>query len=61
MKLEVSEVIAVNGNIGSFQVTNNKVHDNNIMGIVLLGHEGVSLVATLDHHNASINNHYTYQ
>ncbi|RJE13272.1 hypothetical protein C0U42_16420 [Bacillus cereus] len=60
LKLGLSEAIAVNGNVDSFEVTNNKVPDNNI-GIVLLGHEGVSLVATLDHHNASINNHYTYQ
>ncbi|PGU99188.1 hypothetical protein COD69_13190 [Bacillus thuringiensis] len=61
LKLEVNEVIAVNGNIDSFQVTNNKVYDKNIMEFVLIGHEGVSLVATLDRHNASINNHYTYQ
>ncbi|EEL61836.1 hypothetical protein bcere0025_54340 [Bacillus cereus F65185] len=60
LKLGLSEAIAVNGNVDSFEVTNNKIHDNNI-GIVLLGYEGVSLVATLDHHNASINNHYAYQ
>ncbi|MBU5219573.1 right-handed parallel beta-helix repeat-containing protein [Bacillus albus] len=67
LKLGLSEAIAVNGNVDSFEVTNNKVHDNNI-GIVLIGHEGVSPVATLDqarngvvrnnivHHNSSINN-----
>ncbi|EEM80175.1 hypothetical protein bthur0011_58840 [Bacillus thuringiensis serovar huazhongensis BGSC 4BD1] len=60
--------IAVNGNVDSFEVTNNKVHDNNNIGIVLIGHEGVSPVASLDqarngivrnnivHHNSSITN-----
>lgn len=60
--------IAVNGNVDSFEVTNNKVHDNNNIGIVLIGHEGVSPVAALDqvrngivrkkivHHNSPFNN-----
>lgn len=61
MKLGLSEAIAVNGNVDSFEVTNNKVHDKNIMEFVIIEHEGVSLVATFDRHNASINNHYTYQ
>lgn len=68
MKLGLSEAIAVNGNVDSFEVTNNKVHDNNNIGIVLIGHEGVSPVAALDqarngvvrnnivHHYSSINN-----
>ncbi|HDR8183723.1 TPA: right-handed parallel beta-helix repeat-containing protein [Bacillus thuringiensis] len=68
LKLGLSEAITVNGNVDSFEVTNNKVHDNNNIGIVLIGHEGVSPVATLDqarngvvrnnivHHNSSINN-----
>ncbi|MEK5115155.1 right-handed parallel beta-helix repeat-containing protein [Bacillus sp. FSL R5-0677] len=68
LKLGLSEAIAVNGNVDSFEVTNNKVHDNNNIGIVLIGHEGVSPVAALDqarngvvrnnivHHNSSINN-----
>lgn len=68
MKLGLSEAIAVNGNVDSFEVTNNKVHDNNNIGIVLIGHEGVSPVAALDqarngivrnnivHHNSSFNN-----
>lgn len=67
MKLGLSEAIAVNRNVNFFEVTNNKVHDNNI-GIVLIGHEGVSPVAALDqarngivrnnivHHNSSFNN-----
>ena len=71
LKLGLSEAIAVNGNIDSFKVTNNKVHDNNnnnnIIGIVLIGHEGVSPVAVLNqtrnrivrnniiHHNSSNN------
>lgn len=68
MKLRLSEAIAVNGNVDSFEVTNNKVYDNNNIRIVLIGHEGVSRVAALDqarngivrnnivHHNSSINN-----
>ncbi|PEK86251.1 DUF5123 domain-containing protein [Bacillus mycoides] len=68
LKLRLSEAIAVNGNVDSFEVTNNKVHDNNNIGIVLIGHEGVSPVAALDqarhgivrnnivHHNSSLNN-----
>lgn len=54
MKLGLSEVIAVNGNIDSFEVTNNKVHDNNNIGIALIGHEGVSPVAALDQARSGI-------
>lgn len=43
----MSEAIVVNENVDSFEVTNNKVHDNNI-GIVLIGHEVVSPVAALN-------------
>lgn len=43
----MSEAIVVNENVDSFEITNNKVHDNNI-GIVLIGHEGVSPVAALN-------------
>lgn len=68
LKLGLSEAIAVNGNVDSFEVINNKVHDNNNIGIVLIGHEGVSPIAALDkarngivrnnivHHNSSFNN-----
>ncbi|HDX9688830.1 TPA: right-handed parallel beta-helix repeat-containing protein [Bacillus thuringiensis] len=68
LKLGLSEAIAVNGNVDSFEVTDNKVHDNNNIGIVLIGHEGVSPVTVLDqarngivrnnivHHNSSFNN-----
>jgi hypothetical protein len=68
LKLGLSVAIAVNGYVYSFEVTNNKVHDNNNIGIVLIGHEGVSPVHVLDqvrngivrnnivHHNSSINN-----
>lgn len=67
LKLRLSEAIAVNGNVDSFEVTNNKVHDNNI-GIVLIGHESISTVTALDqarngivrnnivHHNSSFFN-----
>lgn len=48
MKLGLSETVAVKGNVDSFEVANNKVHHNNSIGIVLIGHEGVSPVAALD-------------
>ncbi len=47
LKLRLSEAIAVNGNVDSFEVNNNKVHDNNIR-IVLIGHEEIYPVAALD-------------
>ncbi|MGG5784542.1 right-handed parallel beta-helix repeat-containing protein [Bacillus albus] len=47
LKLGLSEAIAVNGNVDSFEVTNNKVHDNNNIGIVR---------NNIVHHNSSINN-----
>ncbi|PEI64865.1 hypothetical protein COL68_25435 [Bacillus wiedmannii] len=67
LKLRLSEAIAVNGNVDSFEVTNNKVYDNNI-SIVLIEHEEISLVTALDqarngivrnnivHHNSSFIN-----
>ncbi|PGE14366.1 hypothetical protein COM54_03365 [Bacillus toyonensis] len=67
LKLRVSEVIAVDGNVDSFEVTNNKVYDNNIR-INLIGHEEISPVTALDqtrnrivrnnivHHNSSFFN-----
>lgn len=64
MKLGLSETVAVNRNIESFEVTHNKLHNNNI-GIVLIGYEGVSPVAQVRngivrniivHHNSSLNN-----
>ncbi|PFF20159.1 hypothetical protein CN324_14000 [Bacillus anthracis] len=47
LKLGLSEAIAVNGNVDSFEVTNNKVYDNNI-SIFLIKHEEISLVTALD-------------
>lgn len=67
LKLGLSEAIAVNGNVDSFEVTNNKVYDNNI-SIFLIEHEEISLVTALDqarngivhnnivHHNSSFIN-----
>jgi hypothetical protein len=48
LKLGFSEAVAVNGNVDTFEVTNNKVHDNDNIGIVIIGHEGKSPVAALD-------------
>ncbi|MEO7715593.1 MAG: right-handed parallel beta-helix repeat-containing protein [Capsulimonas sp.] len=43
-----SESVTVNGNVQNFQVTNNKVHDNNNIGIDVIGFEGTSPVAGVD-------------
>jgi hypothetical protein len=48
LKLGLSEAVSVNGNVDTFQVTNNKVHDNNNIGIVMIGFEGISPAPTLD-------------
>ncbi len=41
LKLGSSESIAVNGNVDGFRVINNKVHDNDNIGIDVIGFEGV--------------------
>lgn len=43
-----SESLAVNGNVQNWQVTNNRVHDNNNIGIVAIGFEGSAPTTTLD-------------
>jgi len=43
-----SESLAVNGNVQNWQVTNNRVHDNNNIGIVAIGFEGTAPTTTLD-------------
>ena len=40
-KLGSSETIAINGNVDGFRVINNKVHDNDNIGIDVIGYEGV--------------------
>ena len=42
LKLGSSEALVINGNVTGFQVTNNRVHDNNNIGIDAIGFEGVS-------------------
>lgn len=37
-----SETVALNGNITNFQVTNNKIHDNDNIGIDFIGFEGTA-------------------
>lgn len=39
-KLGNSESLAINGNVTGFEVTNNRVHDNNNIGVVFIGYEG---------------------
>ncbi|UUZ97700.1 right-handed parallel beta-helix repeat-containing protein [Paenibacillus sp. P25] len=42
LKLGSSEALVVNGNVETFQITNNIVHDNNNIGICVIGWEGTS-------------------
>jgi hypothetical protein len=42
LKLGSSESLVVNGNVDGFQITKNFVHDNNNIGIDVIGFEGVS-------------------
>lgn len=43
-----SESLTVNGNVQNWQVTNNRVHDNDNIGIVAIGFEGTAPTASLD-------------
>ena len=47
-RLGYSEGIAVNGNVDGFEVSGNNVHDLTNIGIVLIGHEGISSNAATD-------------
>jgi hypothetical protein len=42
LKLGSSESLVLNGNVDTFQVTNNSVHHNNNIGIDAIGYEGTS-------------------
>ncbi len=42
LKLGSSEALVVNGNVEQFQITHNRVHDNNNIGIDAIGFEGVA-------------------
>jgi len=41
LKLGQSESVVLNGNIEKFRITNNKIHDNDNIGIDIIGGEGV--------------------
>jgi hypothetical protein len=43
-----SESLAVNGNVQNWQVTHNRVHDNNNIGIVAIGFENTAPTTSLD-------------
>ncbi len=47
-KLGSSEALVLNGNVDGFSVSGCRVHDNNNIGIVFIGHEGVCADASLD-------------
>ncbi|MDB5056360.1 MAG: ywoF, partial [Bacilli bacterium] len=42
LRLGSSESLVVNGNVDTFQITNNLIHDNNNIGIDVIGFEGKS-------------------
>lgn len=62
-----SESVSVDGNVDTFNITNNKVHDNSNIGIAAEGNYGTSKTAALDHarngfigHNICFNNNAAY-
>ena len=48
LKTGSSESVVLNGNVEQFQVTNNRVHDNNNIGIDFIGFEGTCPTSSLD-------------
>jgi hypothetical protein len=58
-KLGSSESVVVNGNVEIFQITNNKVHDNNNIGIDAIGGEGTAS-ANDQARNGIISNNLVY-
>jgi hypothetical protein len=48
LMLGSSESLALNGNVDRFEVTNNVVHDNNNIGIAVIGFEGTASDPTVD-------------
>lgn len=42
LKLGASEAMAINGNVDGFRITQNIVHDNNNIGIDIIGFEGIA-------------------
>ena len=48
LKLGSSEALVLNGNVENFQVTNNRVHDSNNIGIDLIGFEGTAPDVSVD-------------
>jgi hypothetical protein len=48
LKTGCSESLTLDGNVDTFTVTNNLIHDNNNIGIDVIGFEGVSPNATYD-------------
>ncbi len=48
LRLGASESLVLNGNVTNFEVTNNRVHDSNNIGIDFIGFEGVNPRRKLD-------------
>lgn len=56
-----SEALAVNGNVDTFEITNNIIHDNDNIGIDLIGFEGTSGDETVDQaRNGTIKGNVVY-
>jgi hypothetical protein len=49
LKTGCSETLTLDGNVDTFTVTNNLIHDNNNIGIDAIGFEGVSPKSAYDH------------
>ena len=47
-KLGSSESVVVNGNVGGFAITRNSIHDNNNIGIDVIGYEGKASDPSVD-------------
>jgi len=59
--LGFSESLVVNGNVDLFRITNNRVHENDNIGIDAIGHEGVSPDPVFDQaRNGVIRGNRTY-
>ena len=48
LRTGASESVAINGNVSGIQVTNNRVHDCNNIGIDFIGFEGTAPAGTMD-------------
>lgn len=60
LKLGSSEAIAINGNVDGFRVINNQVHDNDNIGIDIIGFEGVGRAGIDRARNGIVSGNHVY-